>query len=69
MGLRSALQVHILALFHLLAIVLQDEDHTTTPVMWLRSESPTSESLYVVRHTRRAIRRENGIRRVLYVSP
>jgi hypothetical protein len=55
--------------FLLLVLVLRDEDHTTTTVMWLRSESPTSESLSVVRHTRRGIRRENGISRVLYVSP
>jgi len=68
MGLGTVLQVNIHVLFILLALVLRDADHTTTTVMCLRSESLTSESLYVVRHTcSRAIRREDAMGRVHYV--
>lgn len=67
LGFGTALQVNIHVLFLLVALVLWDEDHTTR-FMRLRNESSTSENLYVVRHTRRAITGENAIRRVLYVK-
>jgi hypothetical protein len=68
LGLVTALQVNIHVLYLLLALVLWDCDHTTTRAMCLRSESPTYESLYVIRHSRRAIRLENAIRCVLCVK-
>jgi hypothetical protein len=67
--LGTVLQVNIHVLFLLLALVLRDAGHTTTTVMCLRSESLTSGSLYVVRHTRsRATRRENAMGRVLCIK-